>query len=192
MAIEHAILGLLSWRSLTGYDLKKMFEDSVALYWSGNNNEIYRTLVRLHQDGLVTREIQPQESLPARKIYTITERGRAELKSWVLSPPELPLLKHSLLIQLAWADSLTNEELDALLGNYEEAVFVQYVLCREQQQPEKDPTLPRSTRVDFLDVSQARSKREAFLWGMILENWAGFYENELNWVRKLRRKLERA
>ena len=40
MAIRYAILGLLSWRPFTGYDLKKMIGDSVFLYWSGNNNQI--------------------------------------------------------------------------------------------------------------------------------------------------------
>jgi DNA-binding PadR family transcriptional regulator len=55
MSIEYAILGILSWRPLSGYDLKKMIEGSAALYLSGNNNEIYRTLVSLHDQGLVTR-----------------------------------------------------------------------------------------------------------------------------------------
>ena len=50
MSIEHAILGLLSWRPMSGYDLKKIFEEASILYWSGNNNEIYRTLVKLHAD----------------------------------------------------------------------------------------------------------------------------------------------
>ena len=46
MAIEYAILGLLSWRPFSGYELRKFFSESVALYWSGNNNQVYPTLVR--------------------------------------------------------------------------------------------------------------------------------------------------
>ena len=42
MSIHHAILGLLSWKPHTGYDLKKVFEDSAFMHWSGNNNQIYR------------------------------------------------------------------------------------------------------------------------------------------------------
>ena len=75
MNIENAILGLLSWKALSGYDLKKIFEDSVTLYWSGNNNEIYRSLLDLRDRGLVACEVQPQESLPARKVYSITPAG---------------------------------------------------------------------------------------------------------------------
>ena len=42
MTIKYAILGLLSWKPFSGYDLKKIFVDSASLYWSGNNNQIYR------------------------------------------------------------------------------------------------------------------------------------------------------
>ncbi len=66
MTIDYAILGLLSWKPLSGYDLKKLFSDSSILYWSGNNNQIYKALIQLHQDGLVSQETQLQESLPAK------------------------------------------------------------------------------------------------------------------------------
>jgi DNA-binding PadR family transcriptional regulator len=182
MSIEYAILGILSWRPLSGYDLKKMIEGSTALYWSGNNNEIYRTLVSLHDQDLVSRAVQPQESLPTRKVYTITEKGQEELKKWVLSKPALPQRKHSLLIQLAWADSAGADELDALLHEYEDEVMMEMLLSSVQAQRKDD-------RPGYLDVSQARTKREAYLWGMILENWSIYYQNELNWVRSLRKGL---
>ena len=83
MSIKYAILGLLSWKSLSGYDLKKMIADSAALYWSGNNNQIYKTLVQLLDEELVTSEVHYQENLPPRKVYTINEKGQDELKKWV-------------------------------------------------------------------------------------------------------------
>jgi PadR family transcriptional regulator, regulatory protein AphA len=188
MSIEYVILGLLSWRSLTGYDLKKIFMDSVMLYWSGNNNEIYKALVSLHKENLVNREIQQQENYPARKVYSITEKGVSELKKWVLSTPELPHYKPSFLIQLSWADALTSDELDALLADYEEEVLMQLLMCRveSQQQDEKSPQKNQSA---FLNTLRARTPREAFLWGMIQKNWLSFYENELRWVRQLRQEL---
>jgi PadR family transcriptional regulator AphA len=94
-------------------------EASVALYWSGNNNQIYTTLVKIHNENLVTKKIEHQENAPSRKIYTITKKGLEELHSWIRTPPELPQLKHPFLIQLTWADQLTSEELDNLLSEYE-------------------------------------------------------------------------
>ncbi len=47
MQIDYAILGLLSWKPLTGYDVKRVMQDSPFLYWSGNNNQIYKALTKL-------------------------------------------------------------------------------------------------------------------------------------------------
>jgi DNA-binding PadR family transcriptional regulator len=188
MSIEYAILGILSWHSLTGYDLKKMFTDSVALYWSGNNNEIYKALVDLHEGNLVTREIQYQEDRPPRKIYSITDRGLAELRKWVLSEPVLPQVKHPFLIQLAWADQLTPDELDDLLGKYEDEVQMKCMVCRVQRSP-RDNAVQGISREKSLYLSQARTPREAYLWDMIMEYWSSYYENELEWIRKARREL---
>lgn len=188
MSIEHAILGLLSLRPMTGYDLKKMFAGSVALYWSGNNNQIYRTLLNLHKEKLVTQEIQHAENSPSRKVYTITEKGLAELKNWVVSAPEMPQLKHSFLIQLAWADQLTPGELEGLVAAYEAEVSAQLVMLRAQEE-QRNLTPAGTPRDAYINVALARTPREARLWSMIWKNWLTFYENELGWIGQLREEL---
>jgi DNA-binding PadR family transcriptional regulator len=175
MSIKHAILGFLSWTPLTGYDLKKKFAESDILYWSGNNNQIYRALVELHQDDWVTQEIQHQASGPSRKVYTITEKGLAELRQWLLSAPELPQLRNSFLVQLAWADQLEAHELDVLLAAYEDELRVKLLMLHEQNK--RDRATPH------------RTPREAYLWDMITQNILSFYEHQLNWVRQLRNEL---
>ena len=104
MSIESAILGILSWKPATGYELKKIFEDSSFMHWSGNNNQIYKALVRLKDDGCVTGETVLQEGSPSKKIYTITDAGRAELKAFARSAPGAPECRKPFLVQLAWAD----------------------------------------------------------------------------------------
>jgi PadR family transcriptional regulator, regulatory protein AphA len=188
MSIECAILGLLSSRPLTGYDIKKMFEGSAALYWSGNNNQIYTTLVKLHENELVTREIELQEDRPPRKIYSITAKGQDELKKWLLSEPEPPQLKNSFLIQLAWADQLNPDELDALLEKYEGEMQMQLAMLQVQEQ-QRNISSSGTPRDAYINTALARTPREVLLWGMIQENWISFYQNELNWVRKLRQQL---
>jgi DNA-binding PadR family transcriptional regulator len=177
LTLAYAILGLLSWRPLSGYDLKKLFTDSDILYWSGNNNQIYKTLVQLREEGLVTQEVQYQAYLPARKVYTITIKGQAALKTWVLSTPALPEIHNAFLIQLSWADLLTDEELDALLQQYETEVQMQLAM-----QMEKNRRMQPST---------ARTPREAYLWEMTAKNLISAYENELAWVRQVQEGLRR-
>src|SRR5512136_2285099 len=134
MSIEYAILGLLNLRPLTGYDIKKMFAGSAVIYWSGNNNQIYTTLVKLHENELVSVEVELHADRPSRKIYSITAKGQAELKKWLLSEPEPPQLKNPFLIQLAWADHLDPDELDTLLEKYEAEMQMQLSMLQVQAQ----------------------------------------------------------
>ena len=175
MSIEYAILGLLSWKPFSGYDLKKVIAESEVYYWSGNNNQIYNSLVALHKAGLVTQEVQVQESLPARKVYTVTEQGRAALRDWVRSAPALPEFRSTFLVQLAWADALDGDELDALLAQYEEEVAVQVRM--QAVRAGSEPEAPN------------RTPRERYLWQQITANRADAYQHELEWVRRLRAGL---
>lgn len=175
MSIKHAILGFLSWKPLTGYELKKLFAESATLHWSGNNNQIYRTLLELHRGAMVTQEVQYQVDHPSRKIYTITDKGRTELRQWVLSSPELPEIRHSFLIQLAWADQLDDGEVDGLLAQYEDEVQVQLLMLRREA--ERKTSFPE------------RTPRESYLWTMVMANWVARYEGELKWVRQVRQGL---
>jgi DNA-binding PadR family transcriptional regulator len=175
MNIKCAILGLLSWKPSTGYDLKKVFEESSIMYWSGNNNQIYKTLIQLHNDGLVNSEVQHQESSPSKKIYSITDKGLDELRNWVLSVPESPEFKKTFLIQLAWADSLSPAELDSLLSKYEEEIKIQLIL--QQEKKRRGINVPN------------RTPRETYIWNMIFENIISSYQNELKWVDTMRTEL---
>lgn len=175
MSINYAILGMLSARSLTGYDLKKIIQDSPFMPWSGNNNQIYKALVELLEEGWVTNEVHHQDSAPSKKIYTITDAGREELKAWVLSPPELPEFRNTLLVRLAWADSLGPSELNALLAGYEQEISLK--IAAEEENLRRGEFSPR------------RTPREAYLWDQIHGRVLEQYRSELDWIRQLREDL---
>jgi DNA-binding PadR family transcriptional regulator len=177
MDIQYAILGLLSWKPCSGYDLKKIISDSEVFYWSGNNNQIYNSLVHLHKEGLVTQQVLQQESLPAKKIYSLTEKGRVEFHRWLLSSPELPEFRNNFLIQLAFAGALTDAQIDDLLGRYAEEIAVQ-LRMRQAQAARSSST------------SEERTPREKFLWQKITENVIAAYQHELDWVRQAREELK--
>lgn len=176
MSIKYAILGFLSCDSFTGYDLKKMFAESETFHWSGNNNQIYRSLVDLHKQGLVTKAVQHQESLPSRKVYTITAKGGDTLREWLLTPPELPQVKNAFHIQLSWADQLTADELDHLLAQYEDELHTKLLMLKEQK-----------ARTQYMPN---RTPRERYLWEMITHNVIAGYEQELNWTKEVRQGVQ--
>lgn len=176
MSIKHAILGFLSWRPMSGYDLKKAFGEVDFVPWAGSNNQIYNSLLELQRDGLVSFEVLQPERGPARKLYTISAAGTGELDRWLAAGVQLPEWQNAFMLQLAWADRLGAGELDALLADYERRVAVQLAMVREAG---------RRTRIE-----PGRTLRERFLWERIAANRAGFFERELAWVRETRAGLE--
>jgi DNA-binding PadR family transcriptional regulator len=175
MAIRYAIMGLLSWRAFSGYELRKFFSESAALYWSGNSNQVYPTLVQLHKEGLVENEVRQRGGYPPSKVYSLTAAGEAALGEWVKADPVVPQLRNTFLTQLAWADRLDDDELQSLLDRYEHEVRTKLLMQREliRRRPEEP----------------ARTPREALLWGMIADHDCALYEAELGWLQRLRTAL---
>ncbi len=176
MDITFTLLGLLDVEPLSGYDLKKLIADSDLFYWSGNNNQIYRSLVEMHRQGLVTAQTFQQENLPPRKVYSITLAGRAALREAVTAEPQLPEFRDPFLIQLAWADRLHGDELDTLLARYAEEIDVQIKM--------------RETKLKQPPAQQPRTAREQLLWARIASHDLARYERELEWVNWLREELK--
>lgn len=175
MELRETILGLLNWKPASGYDLKRVISDSEIFYWSGNNNQIYKSLIELEKEGAVTHKVQEQEGGPAKKIYSITAQGREVLRRSLLVAPEAPELRKSFLIQLAWAEMLSDEEILGLLEKYEEEVANRLRMSQEQAARAKG--------------SPGQSERERYLWKRIAENLSGAYETELDWVRQTQAEL---
>ncbi len=176
MDIKFAILGFLSWKPVTGYELKKLMEDSDVFYWSGNNNQIYTALVQMHKEGLVTNEIVMQEQLPARKIYSIQEKGLQVLREWLRADPELPEIRKKFLVQLAWSNQLSDPELDEIIAKYEFEINMKLKLRQEQER--------RGT-----NINPSRSRRENIIWEMIYRSYITSYKAELDWIQELRQKI---
>lgn len=87
MSLRMAALGLLTQHPGSGYDLLKRFEKSMANVWPATQSQLYGELNRLADNGFIeVAEIGPR----GRKVYRVTESGRAELLRWVTNPQDDP------------------------------------------------------------------------------------------------------
>lgn len=173
MSFNYAILGLLNTKPMTGYDLKKIIQNSSFLYWSGNNNQIYKGLLHLQNMELVTNETLHQNGAPSKKIYTITALGKKELRKWILeSTKEPPEFKKDFLIQLACSSNLETDEIIEMLNQYKESIEMKIIMEKE--------LLRRQEAISM------RNRNEEFIWKMIKENLISSYENELIWIDKVK------
>src|SRR5262245_4630585 len=83
---RYALLGLLSWGPMSGYDIKKVAEQSIANFWNESYGQIYPMLKRLAAEGLATASGEKQVGKPDRYVYALTEQGRKALQGWLRKP----------------------------------------------------------------------------------------------------------
>ncbi|MEO1068649.1 MAG: PadR family transcriptional regulator [Cyanobacteria bacterium J06638_6] len=100
MALSHTILAVLSHQPYSGYDISKRFEESVSCYWQASQQQIYRELSKMEPQGWVTYETVPQAGKPDKKIYSITDAGKAELTRWYAEPTEPTPIREDLLVKV--------------------------------------------------------------------------------------------
>jgi DNA-binding PadR family transcriptional regulator len=86
VALPHAILVSLCEQSGSGYELTRRFDRSIGYFWSATHQQIYRTLRTMEDDGWVSATVVVQQGRPDKKVYTVSEAGRAELARWIAAP----------------------------------------------------------------------------------------------------------
>lgn len=105
MSLAHAILGVLEYQPMHGYELRRVLGEGISTFWPINLPAIYPCLRKLEEDGLVSHRTEPTpEGRPDRKVFDITEAGRAELARWRRLPPDgPPQLRSPLYLKLFFA-----------------------------------------------------------------------------------------
>lgn len=172
MPLSHAILGFLDYGPMSGYDLKKLFDQSVAHFWSATQSHIYKALEELENDGMVESQIIQQEGKPNRKQYKITDVGKAELRRWVSTPLPVESKRSAWLIQVFFAHHLTNEEIASLFESRIERMRKNLAECQLVQN-----TIDEKYK-------KVGVKRLQSLWQLTLDYGIDYYENEIKWLEK--------
>lgn len=84
MSVRHALLGLLAQHSAHGYELHAQFEALVGgrANWEVKPAQVYTTLARLEDAGLIAQTAIRRVGGPDQRIYEITPEGREHLEEW--------------------------------------------------------------------------------------------------------------
>jgi DNA-binding PadR family transcriptional regulator len=86
VALPHAILVSLCEQSSSGYELARRFDRSIGYFWAATHQQIYRTLRAMEDDSWVRVTPVVQHGRPDKKVYTVSDEGRAELARWIAEP----------------------------------------------------------------------------------------------------------
>ncbi len=97
---KYAILGVLSYGPMSGYDIKKFIQQSISNFWSESYGQIYPILKQLTSEGLASSHTEKQEGKPERYMYTLTGKGWEALQQWLTEPAEYLVGRVEVLLKL--------------------------------------------------------------------------------------------
>jgi DNA-binding PadR family transcriptional regulator len=102
---QFAILGLLAQRGpMSGYDLKRSVDESIAHFWREGWGRIYPTLRELEAAGMVSKRTETSKERkpgrPERHVYSLRPAGRKRLREWLGHDVTREVYRNELLLKL--------------------------------------------------------------------------------------------
>ena len=117
MDVKTVCLGMLTDGPASGYDMKKCFESTFGHFFPAGYGSIYPALATLARNGLVEFEEVPQEGKPDRKVYSITDEGRAELDKALSNPKPTHKVRSEFLAMMCFAHLMSDEQINEVIDN---------------------------------------------------------------------------
>lgn len=90
LTLEYILLGLLREEPLHGYALFQRLREDPALsrIWHVKRSKVYYLLDTLAERGLISYRVEHHAHQPDRKVFRLTDSGKKEFFSWMISPVE--------------------------------------------------------------------------------------------------------
>lgn len=174
MSLKMGLLGLLNYNSMTGYDLSKIFSDSLSFFWTATTSQVYRELTTMERDGWVTSEVEVQFSKPNKKVYSITELGKKKMFDWLTNhniKEDNPGDRNPMLMKLFFGAEVPKE------------VMIEYLEKNKKFYEEKLAELEQAKEIiDYNDVE--KSKDKAIYWRLCESYGEYYYKANLEWIKE--------
>ena len=88
---EYAILGLLDGQPMYGYEMFQQFQGgTLRQIVHLEMSQMYAFLKKLERLEYIEAELEPQGIRPPRRIFHLTDPGRAVFHEWLTTPVERP------------------------------------------------------------------------------------------------------
>ena len=172
---RYALLGMLTLQPKSGYDIKKDIEGGLSLFWSESFGQIYKVLKQLEQEKLVFRKHLSQEGRPNKDIYTITDKGKKELQTYLLEPPGKLAVRDEMMLKFVFGFNTSPENNIRLLKS-------------EQQNCEKKLKQGKEKAAETL--KQLSPSTSQIYVQRLVDMTEGFYKAKIKWCKESIRFLE--
>ncbi len=104
------ILGILRNKPRTGYEINDILQNQISYFYDGTYGMIYPTLKKLEKEEKVKKETVIQEDKPNKNIFSITDKGREELRKYLESDKVEEVFKSDFLMKLFFGDDYLSKQ----------------------------------------------------------------------------------
>lgn len=162
-ATSYLVLGLLEVDGpATPYDLKRRVAGTIGNFWSFPHSQLYAEPRRLAEVGLLHEE--REEGGRRRRLYTIGDRGRAALRTWLAEPEsEAMQIRDPGLLKLFFADAGDRGDI-AELAEAQRAVHAAQLARYREMADALAGMEPASPRMATLRLGLAVEEAYAGFW----------------------------
>lgn len=116
MNVRTLCLAILHHQDATGYEIRKLStEGKYAYFVDASFGSIYPALAKLEDEGLVSCRLEQQDGKPARKVYSMNEEGREELRANLRESPTPDVFRSEFLLIAMCADLLDVGDMERAL-----------------------------------------------------------------------------
>lgn len=177
MSVRHGVLGLLLQKPDYPYKLVARFEERIGPGWQVNVGQVYQSVYRLEEQGLIEQIGSNPTGRGERCVYRATGRGSEEFARWL------------------------NEDADDAVLPLRGSLFVKLVMSGPEHAHRLVTTLDRHERTRLARVeeysearrlalaSPAKPPWKAVMFRLVLEAGIGKLESEIEWIRRARREI---
>lgn len=109
MSLRYALLALLRVGPMSGYELQKLFSESVGHVWHAPDSQIYPELKRMETAGLIEGEEQTRGERGRRRVYHATDAGIADFFTWINGPLGYARVRDPAHLRAAYLESATED-----------------------------------------------------------------------------------
>ena len=177
MSLSYGILGFLTYGSMTGYDLAKSFASSLQFFWHAQTSQVYLELGKLEEKGFVKSERVLQTEKPNKRLYTITDKGRAEFLGWLCGQNEdiSKGSKNIFLMKVFFSGSRPTDQSAAMFRQFAEH-------CRERLKAMEEIPVR-------IEKSGASQPEEALFWAFTADYGTRYLNMCIDWAEACIEKL---
>lgn len=173
---------------MSGYDLVQFFDGSSGYIWAAPQSQIYPTLRRMEQAGLIVGDDEQRGPRLTRTVYSVTEKGLAELRNWLGTPSKPQPLRDPLLLQALNFDMIDPKQAHEVLEQF----IREQEACIEEAEGHRDRLLRQETPLLVERLSLGESADPEYIARIkahVFEGLAAVARTRAEWAREGQRLL---